>query len=193
MPPWPVSHRRMTRTPAGGECIGAKLLGTKQHRRAVIAGSLRVKLPSRQLVRSDANIAPIMASDRLQRQIERLLDEADQAITREDWPTVSSRARSVLAIDPENSEGIAYLAAAERALGTPAGSTTLDPPLVRGDERGVTPTLSPNPSPTLTETPSRPTSFANGRYQVKRFLGEGGKKRSTWPTTLCWTERWPLL
>ncbi len=24
---------------------------------------------------------------------------------------------------------------------------------------------------------SQPTSFANGRYEVKRFLGEGGKKK----------------
>ena len=58
-----------------------------------------------------------MASDRIQRQIDRLLDEAEQAITSEDWSTVASRARSVLAIDPENTEGLAYLAAAERAQG----------------------------------------------------------------------------
>ena len=40
-----------------------------------------------------------MASDRLQRQIERLLDEADEAIAKEDWPTVASRARAILRID----------------------------------------------------------------------------------------------
>jgi hypothetical protein len=33
----------------------------------------------------------------------------------------------------------------------------------------------PTPSPTPYPTP--PASFAAGRYQVKRFLGEGGKKR----------------
>ena len=27
------------------------------------------------------------------------------------------------------------------------------------------------------KSPDQPTSFADGRYQVKRFLGEGGKKR----------------
>ncbi len=58
-----------------------------------------------------------MASERLKLQVDRLLDEADQAITSEDWSTVGSRARSVLAIDPENTEGLAYLAAAERAQG----------------------------------------------------------------------------
>ena len=102
-----------------------------------------------------------MASDRLQRQIERLLDEADLAITGEDWSTVSSRARSVLAIDPENAEGLAYLATADRALDAsasqPPTQSTLSPPIV-----------APIPAP---------TSFANGRYQVKRFLGEGGKKK----------------
>ena len=100
----------------------------------------------------------IMASERLQRQIERLLDEADQAITQEDWSTVGSRARSVLAIDPENTEGTAYLAAAERALGTSA------PP----------PTSQPQTSSAI---PDHPTNFAGGRYQVKGLLGEGGKKR----------------
>ena len=68
-----------------------------------------------------------MASDRLQRQIERLLDEADRAITEEDWSTVSSRARSVLAIDPENMEGLAYLATAERAVGVTGSPSTSEP------------------------------------------------------------------
>jgi class 3 adenylate cyclase len=38
---------------------------------------------------------------------------------------------------------------------------------------------APAPAPTRTPapTPTIPTSFAAGRYQVKRFLGEGGKKR----------------
>jgi class 3 adenylate cyclase len=33
------------------------------------------------------------------------------------------------------------------------------------------------PTPAPTRTPTVPTSFAAGRYQVKRFLGEGGRKR----------------
>jgi len=31
--------------------------------------------------------------------------------------------------------------------------------------------------PATTSTSPQPTSFANGRYVVKRFLGEGGKKK----------------
>jgi len=104
-----------------------------------------------------------MASDRVQRQIDRLLDEAEQAITSEDWPTVASRVRSVLAIDPENGDALAYLSATERAMG---GSTP---------QIGSPTAPAPTAAPVL--TPAQPASFANGRYQVKRFLGEGGKKK----------------
>ncbi len=47
--------------------------------------------------------------------------------------------------------------------------------------RPLTAAQSPSSSPEaeLRPTPSQsvPTSFANGRYQVKKFLGEGGKKK----------------
>jgi hypothetical protein len=55
----------------------------------------------------------MMASERIQCRIDSLLDEADQAIAHEDWSTVASRARSVLVIDPENSDAAAYLVAAD--------------------------------------------------------------------------------
>ncbi len=98
-----------------------------------------------------------MASERLQRQIERLLDEADEAIAKEDWPTVASRARAILRIDPGNSDALSYLAVAERDS-DPVGAP------------------SPQASQ-LTPVNDQPTSFANGRYEVRRFLGEGGKKK----------------
>ena len=41
-------------------------------------------------------------------------------------------------------------------------------------ETDLSPALSPIPSPIEA---IQPTSFANGRYEVKRFLGEGGKKK----------------
>ncbi len=61
-----------------------------------------------------------MASQRLQRQIDRLLDEAEEAISRFDWDALLQRAQAVLAMDPENRDALAFLATAERALGTAA-------------------------------------------------------------------------
>jgi class 3 adenylate cyclase len=45
------------------------------------------------------------------------------------------------------------------------------------DKCGTRVTEAPPPTPTPAPTPTVPTSFAAGRYQVKRFLGEGGRKR----------------
>ena len=58
-----------------------------------------------------------MASERIQRRIESLLDEADAAISRYDWETVRQASYAVLALSPENSDAATFLAAAERALG----------------------------------------------------------------------------
>ncbi len=105
-----------------------------------------------------------MASERVQRQIDRLLNEAEEAIILEDWSTVSSRARSVLRIDPDNSDELAYLAAAERDSGATTELSTREPAQTQASQ----------PSSSFAE---QPTSFSNGRYEVKRILGEGGKKK----------------
>ena len=55
-----------------------------------------------------------MPSERVQRQIDRLLDEAEAGIAEHSWSVTRDRAQSVLAIDPENSDALTYLAAAER-------------------------------------------------------------------------------
>ena len=100
-----------------------------------------------------------MASERVQRQIDRLLDEAENAIGHGDWETARDTAHRVLTIDPGNDDAQAFLGIAERGLGS-----------------GSQPTL-PAVSPPAVAPSSQPTYFANGRYQVKEFLGEGGKKR----------------
>ena len=51
-----------------------------------------------------------MATERLQRRIEQFLDEADEAVARYDWEAVRQAAQAVLAIDPDNSEGLTSLA-----------------------------------------------------------------------------------
>lgn len=71
-----------------------------------------------------------MVSKRIQRQIDRLLNQAEEAITSEDWATVGARVRSVLAIDRPSTDAMTHLAAAQRALGAildsapPIGSTS---------------------------------------------------------------------
>ena len=57
-----------------------------------------------------------MASERIQRQIDRLLDEAESAFAQRDWVALQEHARSVLDLDPDNSDASGFLAAAERAL-----------------------------------------------------------------------------
>jgi hypothetical protein len=106
-----------------------------------------------------------MTSDRLQRRLERLLDEAEQALDCEDWRRVRAAARGVLDLDPSNNDAQVFMEIAERRQRQVAGEPgeQLQPASV--------------PSGFASSPKSEPTSFANGRYAVKRFLGEGGKKR----------------
>jgi hypothetical protein len=55
-------------------------------------------------------------SERVPRQIDRLLDEADVAMAALDWQMVRDRGQAVLAADPDNADGRNYLATAERGL-----------------------------------------------------------------------------
>ena len=99
-----------------------------------------------------------MASERIQRRIDLLLDEADDAIAKSDWGLVRDRAKNVLALDPDNPDAQAMVAAADRAQASPTRNTP--------------------ESPGSASSPvEHPTSFADGRYEVKEFLGEGGKKQ----------------
>src|SRR3972149_9488802 len=98
-----------------------------------------------------------MPSERVQGQGERLLDEAEQALVARDWERVQALAQDALRLDPENGDARGFLDAAQRSDAAAAPSQSSKPP-------------------TPAETPL-PTAFAAGRYQVRRFLGEGGKKR----------------
>ncbi|MEZ4552302.1 MAG: protein kinase [Dehalococcoidia bacterium] len=100
-----------------------------------------------------------MPSERVQRQIDRLLDEAERAMVATDWVTVRQRCEAALALDPANGDARSYIEAADRADGT---SRSLD---------SSAPAASAAGSSTGLET------FANGRYEVVKFLGEGGRKK----------------
>jgi tetratricopeptide (TPR) repeat protein len=101
-------------------------------------------------------------TDRMWRQIERLLDEADEAARQLDWATVRARANAVLTIHPNNADALTYLAASERAA-SESPSHEISPGAADSGSAVVT-----SPAPTF---------FCDGRYEVVRFLGEGGKKR----------------
>ena len=101
-----------------------------------------------------------MASDRIQRRIDRLLDQAEEAMDQLNWDAVRQYAQAVLSLDSGNTDGLAYLDSADQVQPNPPNP--------------VTPLGPTSPTPGQAD---QPTSFANGRYQVKRFLGEGGKKK----------------
>ena len=57
-----------------------------------------------------------MTSERIRRQVDRLLDEADEAALRLELVIVRDRAKAALAYDPDNADARAYLATAERGI-----------------------------------------------------------------------------
>ncbi|TAK73946.1 MAG: hypothetical protein EPO16_11665, partial [Dehalococcoidia bacterium] len=103
-----------------------------------------------------------MPSERIQRRIDALLDEAEASVSAGEWTAVSEKARAVLSIETGNEDAQAFLTMAEANLGAAPAPTAL-------------------PSATASAAPSAvravPESFAAGRYHVRKFLGEGGKKR----------------
>src|SRR5262245_35558200 len=101
-------------------------------------------------------IRPAMPTERQRRQIESLLDEIEAASTRGEWDVVLQRVDVILALDPENEDALAYRAAASRA---------------------DAPALSVRGAAVPASTTGTPESFGGGRYHVRRFLGEGGKKK----------------
>jgi len=109
-----------------------------------------------------------MVSERIQRRIDRLLDQIEEAIERRDWSQVRELAQDVIALDRDNNDAQAFLEAAEQRLSV-SGSLHLDQ-----DVQSTSISSLPSPASNVAE---QPTSFANGRYQVERFLGEGGKKK----------------
>ncbi len=101
-----------------------------------------------------------MASERMQRRIDSFLDEADASASDGNWAAVAEKARAVLAIDEANEDALSFLKMAD------ANSAS-----------GATPSQSKIQNPESKIAAPLPSSFAAGRYAVRRFLGEGGRKR----------------
>ncbi|MDP6823622.1 MAG: protein kinase [Dehalococcoidia bacterium] len=127
-----------------------------------------------------------MPSERVQRRIDRLLDQADEALEAGNWQDAKERAAVALEFDPDNADAAAFLAAADRGLGI-SEPHVADPAAIQSlPKREASSSLPPPPSagegrePALQEKGEgvpTPASFAAGRYLVSKFLGEGGKKR----------------
>jgi len=60
-----------------------------------------------------------MPSERIQRRIDRLLDEAEEAADAHDWQLVRELSQRALALDKKNDDARSMLAMAAEELGTP--------------------------------------------------------------------------
>ena len=58
-----------------------------------------------------------MAAGRIQKQIDRLLDEAEQALAQDNWDRMKQLGERVLLFDPENKDAIAFVEISQRARG----------------------------------------------------------------------------
>ena len=104
-------------------------------------------------------------SARVQRQIDALLDQAEAAIRERDWNAALECIRAVLNVDPTNEDALSFKGMAESARGdAPISGISDAEQLATLREEAASPDTTP-------------TSFANGRYEVTGFLGEGGKKK----------------
>jgi hypothetical protein len=59
-----------------------------------------------------------MLSDRVQRHIDQLLDEADEAIALRQWEDLRATCETLLSLDPDNSDAARYLILANDSLAT---------------------------------------------------------------------------
>lgn len=109
-----------------------------------------------------------MLSERMQRRLGTFLDRAETASDSRDWSAVAEHARAALAIEADNADALTFLRMAEANLGPSSTASAAAP------APAVSEANAPAPPPAAPEVPE---SFAGGRYAVRRFLGEGGKKR----------------
>ena len=103
-----------------------------------------------------------MPTERIQRRIDSLLGHAEHAADSRDWNAVLESVRGVFAVDPDNEDAESLKLIAEAAIGDQASE-----PADTGSKIALS----------KTDNDDQPTSFANRRYSVTRFLGEGGKKK----------------
>ncbi len=114
--------------------------------------------------------AATMPSERVQRQIDTLLDQAEEATRSGDWNRVLEFVAGALALDSENEDARSFKLMADKAMSAWTGSA--GQPI----ETDLPDIVASDPSDPSVPT-DQPTSFASGRYTVSKLLGEGGKKK----------------
>ena len=105
----------------------------------------------------------LLRSVRVQRQVVRLLGELEEAVISRRWENVRDTSHDVLALEPDNVDAQAFLAAAKRALGeqdsarsSSVGASDSSADADRSDFAG---------------------EVINGRYALGRMIGEGARKK----------------
>ncbi len=104
----------------------------------------------------------LVSSVRVQRQVVRLLEELEEAVISRKWETVREKCNDVLALEPNNVDAQAFLAAAQRALGE--------------DSSGGSATGQSAHSSMSMDLLGASVTVINGRYSLGRMIGEGAKK-----------------
>ena len=104
----------------------------------------------------------LLRSVRVQRQVVRLLGELEEAIITRKWENVRDTSHDVLALEPDNVDALAFLAAAKRALGE------------QDSARPSSEVLDSSASPDLSDFAGE---VIHGRYTLGRLIGEGARKR----------------
>ena len=134
-----------------------------------------------------------MPSERVQRRVDRLLDQAEEAVEALDWSRVREVAGSILVVDPDNDDARSFLAMAEHNL--------VDAPL-RTRRRLLPLTQAPQFLPR--RLPVRPHSpervILPGKDRPRSPMAatrsasssaRAARSASTRPTTHSWTGTWP--
>ena len=99
-----------------------------------------------------------MASDRIQRGIDQLLDQIEQESDQNNWRRVLDLARQVLGFAPDNGDSKGFLRVAEERLSS-----------TNGTEAVVISSHSRSSESGTTLVDEQPSSFANGRYERSKF------------------------
>ncbi len=106
-------------------------------------------------------------SVRFQRQVARLLDELEDALVARDWGEVQNFCYDVLALEPDNVDARAFLAAAKRALrNSGSDHPTRDSKSSSSSSVDLTPVSSDDLKVLINE-----------RYTLGDMIGEGARKR----------------